>query len=432
MRSTQVSPDCQGKAPKKAHHAGADEGQKKELSAMDLPLSDVKVLDLSKVLAGPLCAQYLGDMGAEVIKVESPGQPDETRSWPPFRQAGDSRYGAVYLSANRNKRSLALDMTSDEGRQILKRLVQWADVVIVSFGPGVAAKLGLNYPTLREHNARLVYCQISGYGSVGPLREGKGYDVILQAFTGMLALTGEPGGAHVRSPFSPVDQATGMHALSGILAALHRRTRTGRGCLVEASLFDTATGFLGYFLQSYWERGTEPVKPGSGHESLCPYQAFDGADKPLILGVANDTLWRRFCSLAGLEAVVDDPRFATNAARVTHRQETVALVAQALRQHPRDHWLQILDEAGIPCSPLHTLGELSAHAHTRESGMRFEYDHPELGTVSSVAQPLRFDGQRGGLRRHAPRMGEHSRGVLQDLGFSAEDIVQFQAHGSVH
>lgn len=398
---------------------------------MDLPLSGLKVLDLSKVLAGPLCAQYLGDMGAEVIKLESPRQPDETRQWPPFRQTGEARFGAVYLSANRNKRSLAVDVTTDDGRTVLARLASWADVVIVSFGPGVAEKLGLDWPTLEALNPRLVYCQISGYGSVGPMREGKGYDVILQAFTGMLALTGEPGGAHVRSPFSPVDQATGMHALSGILAALYRRDRTGRGGLVEAALFDTATALLGYFLQSYWERGTEPVKPGSGHESLCPYQAFDTADKPLILGVANDALWRRFCTIAGLEGVVDDPRFATNAARVTHRHETVALVSQALQKDSRDHWLTVLDAAGIPSSPLHTLAELSEHAHTRDSGMRFEYVHPELGQISSIAQPLRFDGARAPLRRHAPGVGEHTQDILLEMGFDDEAIAQFQSRGTV-
>lgn len=389
---------------------------------MDLPLTDIKVLDLSKVLAGPLCAQYLGDMGADVIKVESQNLPDETRTWPPFRQGEENRYGAVYLSANRNKRSLALDMISSEGQLILKSLIQWADVAIVSFGPGVAEKLGLSYEEMKAINSRLIYCQISGYGSVGPMREGKGYDVILQAFTGMLSITGELGGAPVRSPFSPVDQATGMHAMTGILAAIHRRNRTGQGGLVEVSLFDTATGFLGYFLQSYWERGSEPAKAGSGHESLCPYQAFETADKPLILGVANDTLWRRFCAIAGLDDFVADIRFETNALRVTNRSETVALVSDALRKHTRDYWLKSLEAEGIPCSPLHTLGELSDHPHTTASGMQFEYEHPELGIVRSIAQPLRLDGERTSFRRHAPALGEHSDAILGELGFSEAQI----------
>src|SRR6516225_2241793 len=306
---------------------------------MARPLDGIRVLDLSKVLAGPLCAQYLGDMGAEVIKVESPGSGDETRGWPPLRRAGENAAGAIYLSANRNKRSIVVDLRTESGREVIYRLAKWADVAISSFGPGVAAKLAVDAPTLRALNPRLVCCDISGYGSVGPMRAGKGYDVILQAFSGMLAITGEPNGPPVRSPFSPVDQGTGLHALIGILAALHERERTGVGGTVEASLFDTATGFLGYFLQNYWERGTDPERPGSGHESLCPYQVFETADKPLILGVANDSLWHRFCAISQLETIRDDPRFATNAARVQHREETVERVAAAMLQRKRAEWL---------------------------------------------------------------------------------------------
>lgn len=387
-----------------------------------LPLQDVRVLDLSKVLAGPMCAQYLGDMGAEVIKIETPGAGDETRGWPPFREAAGEKMGAIFLSANRNKRSLAIDLQSEAGQEVIGRLVRWADVVITSFGPGVAARLKVDPDTLRQLNPRVIVCVISGFGSVGPMRDGKGYDVILQSFTGMLAITGEPGGPAVRSPFSPVDQATGLHAMSGILAALYQREKSGQGCTVEAALFDTATGFLGYFLQSYWERGTEPEKPGSGHESLCPYQVFDTADKPLILGVANDTLWRKFCQLAGLMDVVDDPRFCTNADRVRHRTETVALVRERLATRGRDEWLPALEAAGIPCSPLHTLGELSAHPHTRASGMMFDYQHPDLGALHGVAQPLRFDGKRTTQRLPPPLHGQHSEDILRELGYSAQDI----------
>jgi crotonobetainyl-CoA:carnitine CoA-transferase CaiB-like acyl-CoA transferase len=254
------------------------------------------------------------------------------------------------------------------------------------------------------------------------MRAGKGYDVILQAFSGMLAITGEPNGPPVRSPFSPVDQGTGLHALIGILAALHERERTGVGATVEASLFDTAVGFLGYFLQNYWERGTEPERPGSGHESLCPYQVFDTEDKPLIVGVANDSLWNRFCRIAQLEEIQDDPRFATNAARVRHREETVERVAAAMRRRKRAEWLSALDEAGIPCSPLHTLGELSSHPHAAESGMVYEATHPVLGALRGVAQPLRFDGSRTEMRRPAPMLGEHTREVLAELGYSPQEI----------
>ena len=386
------------------------------------PLNGIRVLDLSKVLAGPLCAQYLGDMGADVIKIETPDQGDETRHWPPFREAGEDTTGAVFLSANRNKRSLCLDLRSEQGRAVVYRLAKWADVAIASFGPGVAEKLGVDADALRACNPRLIYCDISGFGSAGPMRQGKGYDVILQSFTGMLSITGEPNGPPVRSPFSPVDQATGLHALIGILAALYRRERTGGGGTVEASLFDTATGLLGYFLQSFWERGTEPEKPGSGHESLCPYQVFETADKPLILGVANDTLWKRFCTLTGLNDVVDHPNYRTNADRVRHRADTVALVSKALRTRGRDDWLSDLDRAGIPSSPLHTLGELSEHPHTRESGMKFDYVHPALGKLQGVAQPLRFDGERTQMRRPPPLHGEHSHEILNELCYSEEEI----------
>jgi crotonobetainyl-CoA:carnitine CoA-transferase CaiB-like acyl-CoA transferase len=396
------------------------------------PVAGVKVLDLSKVLAGPLCAQYLGDMGADVIKVEA-HEGDETRGWPPFRSAegGADPTGTVFLSANRNKRSIAVDLRSLQGRSVVHRLAESADVVISSFGPGVAERLGVDAKTLRELNPRLVYCNISGFGSVGPMRNDKGYDVILQAFCGMLSITGERGGPPVRSPFSPVDQATGLHALIGVLAALFERSRTGIGGLVEASLFDSATGFLGYFLQAFWERGTEPEKPGSGHESLCPYEAFETADRPLILGVANDTLWRSFCAIVGFEAVVDDPRFKTNADRVAHREETVAMVRKVLATRTRDEWLRDLNAAGIPCSPLHSLGELSAHPHTEASQMVVRYDHPQLGELKTVAQPLRFDGERTAMRRPPPMHGEHGRHVLREAGYGDKEIDALAESGAV-
>jgi len=389
------------------------------------PLEGIRVLDFSKVLAGPQCAQYLGELGAEVTKIEPLRGGDDTRAWPPFADGE----GTIFLSANRNKRSLAIDLKSPEGRAVCQRLAARADVVLESFGPGVAERLGVDHATLSALNPSLVYCSISGYGSVGPMREGKGYDVILQAFSGMLSITGEPGGAPMRSPFSPVDQGTGLHAVIGILGGILERARTGRGVKVEASLFDTSVAFLAYFLQGYWTRGTEPMRPGSGHESLCPYQVFETSDRPLILGVANDSLWVAFCRVAGTPELAAEPRFRTNADRVAHRAETVAAVAAVMTTRTRDDWLAVLDAAGIPCSPVHTLGELSAHPHTAASGMVFEYRHRSGQPLKAVATPLRIDGERPGHRCPPPALGADGEAVLREAGYSADEIDALRRRG---
>lgn len=387
-------------------------------------LHGIRVLDFSRVLAGPLCTQYLGDYGAEVVKIESLNHGDDMRIWPPYRKSTDGQHatGTPYLAWNRNKRGVALDLKSPEARPIIEKLIRSADVVIESFGPGAGARLGIDAASVHAIDPRIVHCSISGFGTHGPMRMGKGYDIILQAFCGIMTQTGEKDGGPVRTVFSPIDQGTGLHALSGILAALHARHRTGKGASIEVSLFDTATAYLSHILQNFWERGTEPDRFGVGHESLCPYEDFETGDRPLILGVANDRMWQSFCKLAGLDQAAQDPRFTTNGQRVLNRKECVGIVQQALRGDTRDRWIERLTAADIPCSPMHTMEELTNHPHTRESGMVFDYQHPAFGAMRAVAQPVRVDGERAPLRRAPPLRGQHTTEVLRELGIPDSEI----------
>ncbi len=390
---------------------------------MAKPLDGVRVLDLSKVLAGPLCAQYLGDLGAAVIKVETVGQGDETRGWPPFPAPG---LGTVFLSANRNKRSIAINMKSEKGRALVHELAKSADVAIESFGTGVAERLAIDADSLRALNDRLIHCSISGFGRSGPLKHAPGYDVILQAFSGVMSMTGDEAGGYIRSPISPIDQMTGVHAFSGILACLLAREKSGKGASIQVSLFDTALGLLGYNLQTFWERRVQPAKCGSSHESLCPYQAFEAADGPIMIGVANDNLWRKFCAVAGLKAIVDDPKYRTNADRVTHRAETLHHVQSAIATRTVDQWNTALNEVGIPCSPINTLAQLLEHPHTKANKIIMQYDHGAAGRLNCVGHPVTFVGEERSAGLPPPMLGQHTDEVLKEMGLSPEMIDELR------
>ncbi len=392
----------------------------------ELPLTGIRVLDISRVLAGPLCTQMLGDLGADVIKVE-PCEGDESRGWTPRR--GDT--GTAFLSVNRNKRSMTIDLRNPAGLDIVRRLAMDSDVFVESNSTGASERLGLGFESLRAINPALVYCSITGFGAEGPLKEAKGYDLMLQAFSGILDLTGEPGGAPARSPFSPIDQATGHHATIGIMAALMRRVRTGKGGLVEVSLFESAVQFTSYLLQSYWETRKVPPKVGCEHPSLVPYQSFRTADHNLLIGIANDSLWRRFCAAFGMDDLAHDPRFASNQSRVERRVETVALVQDAVANWSSEALLARLIEIGVPSAPINSIADLAAHPHTHARGIVADYIHPQLGALKAVVQPVQFDRRVRKAGAPPPALGEHNTEILLQLGMSNNAIEELLQSGAL-
>lgn len=391
------------------------------------PLKGLRVLDLSKVLAGPLCGQYLGELGADVIKVEPSGTGDDTRAWLPQ----DKGQSATFLAVNHNKRSIAVDLKSASGREVVHRLAADADIVLQGFGAGTATKLGVDHETLRKLNPRLIYCEISGYGRDGPMGDAPGYDVMLQAFSGMISTMGDPGGNFARASFSPVDIGTGMHALSGILAALLERGRTGEGMYLEVALLDTALGFMGYLAQNYWLTGKPPERMGTAHPAMAPYQAFKAADGSLFIGIGNDAQWRRFCEAAGLEGVMNDPDFAVNARRVANFTRTVALVQDRVRDHTVQEWLDLLQPAGVPCSPIHTLDQALAHPQVASRKIMVQTVHPVLGEMKNVGLPVRFGGEARSASRPPPLLGEHGAEILREAGYSPADIAALATSGAI-
>lgn len=381
------------------------------------PLAGVRVLDLSRVLAGPMCTQYLADLGAEVIKVEPLGLGDETRGWPPFAN-GES---AVFNSFNRNKLDIALDLKSEEGRGIVHALAREVDVVVENYSTGVAARLGVDHATLKTLNPRLIYCSISGFGSTGPLAEMQAYDVVMQAFTGMMTLTGDPGSGPIRSPISPIDYVTGMHAVAAILAGLLRARATGQGTNIEVSLFDTALGLLAYQIQTYWVTGKVPEKNGSRHLSMCPYQAFEARDGPFLLAISNDAQWQRFCRAAGEDALAQDERYRTNAMRVARRDEVVPLVDAILKTRAGEEWLEILGRAKVPSSPIQSIAELLDHAHTQARDIVGAFDATGPNR-QSIAVPAILDGKPRSVGARPPAHGADTADILRDLGYQPDRI----------
>ena len=390
------------------------------------PLSGVRVVDLTRILAGPFCTMVLGDLGADVVKVEEATHGDDTRAWgPPFQ--GDQ--SAYFLSVNRNKRSIGLDLKSPEGSGIVRRLVERADVLVENFRPGAAERLGLGWEEMSRIRPELVYASISGYGQTGPDANRPGYDAIAQARSGIMSVTGEPDGPPVRVGVSSGDIGAGMWAAIGILAALHARESTGRGQLVDVSLLDGQVAWLTYVAAGYFASGSTPRRYGSAHPSIVPYQAVRSADGRVMLAVGNDTLWRKFAVAVGSPELADNPRYATNELRVCNREEVIRAIERVLVHEPTEHWVKVLEEAGVPAGPINDVPAAVRDPQILAREMVVEFVHPSAGTVRSVGSPIKLSDTTTSMRLAPPVLGEHGDAVLKEFGMSAREIEGLRERG---
>jgi glutaryl-CoA transferase len=376
-----------------------------------LPLSGRRILDLSRVLAGPLATQILGDLGADVIKVERPGEGDETRGWGPPFVGSDAAY---FFALNRNKRSIEVDLKSEEGVATIRRLAPDADVLIENFRPGLIAELGLALDDLRSEHPQLITCSLTAFGEDAAAEATRpGYDIIVQALSGLMSVTGEPGRDPVKVGVALLDEITGLYAAIGILAALDERSRTGKGRHVAVSLFDASASAMVNQAANHLLGGVVGGRMGTAHPNICPYQAFRGSDRAFIVAAGNDRLFRRTCEVVGRPGLADDPRFATNQERVRHRGELIPMLEEAFATRPADDWIAALEGAAVPCAPIRSIDEV----FTSPEGMALVESVDDPGrdtTLSLVRNPIRFDGESPSTRRPPPRLGEHTDEVLRE------------------
>jgi crotonobetainyl-CoA:carnitine CoA-transferase CaiB-like acyl-CoA transferase len=388
-------------------------------------LEGLRVLDLTRILAGPLCAQMLGDMGADVIKVEPPGTGDDTRTWGPPFVNGESAY---FLGVNRNKRSLTLNMGVKAGQDVLARLVKKADVLVENFKLGTLEKWGITNDWLEKNAPRVIRCSITGYGSSGPDAALPGYDFILQAESGLMSICGEPDGMPTKYGVAIVDVVTGLYACNAILAALAARERTGRGQHVEVCLYDSGIAMLINVASNYLVTGRDARRFGNGHPSIVPYTTYPSADSMIAVAVGNDGQFARFAETAGHTEWARDPRFAKNPDRVTNREALDGLIAQALKRDKTAAWIEKLRAAGVPCGPINSVAEALTDPHTLARDMVRTVKHPTVGDLKMVGIPFRFSGTPAMIRRAPPLLGQHTEEVLgTELGLSTERIAQLRA-----
>ncbi|MEW6082877.1 MAG: CaiB/BaiF CoA-transferase family protein [Bacillota bacterium] len=389
-------------------------------------LDGIKVLDLSRVLAGPYCSMLLADMGAEVVKVEMPGTGDDTRAWGPPFQGGEAAY---YLSVNRNKKSVTVNMKHPEGLGVIRRLASSSDILLENFRPGTMDRLGLEYDEVKAYNPGIIYCSISGFGQDGPYRDKPAYDLLLQATGGLMGITGEEDGSPVRVGVAILDMGAGMFAALGIITALLERQRSGEGQRLDFCLLDTSVSWLSYMAQNYFATGQDPRRLGSAHPSIVPYQAFPARDGHVVVAVGNDRIWERFCQALGLD-IAHDPRFETNSARVRNREELVDIISRVLSQGGTGEWVKTLEASGVPCGPINLMSDIFRDPQVAHRRMTVEVRHPS-GPLTVLGSPMKMSRTPGEVRTPPPLLGEHTNEVLTALGYTEKEILALREKGAI-